>query len=352
MAQIFLMESQFDKARSSAAKALQLNPKNLRAALIMSQAMLGAKDYQAALKLLGDMATQVQDNPEVLSNLALAHLGSGQHESAEDVLQELLDLKPGNLRAITLLIGLKYRDNLAQAQAFVEKELDRAPQESGLYLLLGDLLVRQQSPEAALAAFEKAQELNPDSAQAYLAAGKLLTTMDRTTEAMAKYEAMLAQQPNAIAAHMGIASLLQADGKFEEARKAYEKVLDIKPNYAPAANNLAWLIVEDPDGDIGEALRLAMLAKQVYPDEPHIADTLGWVHYRRNSFSLAIPQFEMALRGRPGDPIITYHLALALHGNGDDERASQVLQDLLEQPVDFPDREEAQALLEQLQQQS
>jgi predicted Zn-dependent protease len=95
-----------------------------------------------------------------------------------------------------------------------------------------------------------------------------------------------------------------------------------------------------------------MMAKQAQPDEPHIADTLGWVYYKRKSYSLAIPQFEMALRTRPGDPIITYHLALALHGDGQSDRAAEVLKPLIEQETDFPDREKAQALFEQLESQS
>ena len=59
------------------------------------------------------------------------------------------------------------------------------------------------------------------------------------------------------------------------------------PDFAPAANNLAWLITVSKEPDLGEALRLAMTAKQQMPNDVHIIDTLGWVHYKRGSFGLA-----------------------------------------------------------------
>jgi Flp pilus assembly protein TadD len=65
-------------------------------------------------------------------------------------------------------------------------------------------------------------------------------------------------------------------GNLNEAKERYKKVLNLQPNSAAAANNLAWLIASEKDGDLGEALRLAMQAKQAMPEEPHIADTLGW----------------------------------------------------------------------------
>ena len=147
---------------------------------------------------------------------------------------------------------------------------------------------------------------------------------------------------------MGIAALFESDKNTTAAKEQYVKVLEISPDFAPAANNLAWIIASEPDGDMGEALRLAMVAKQALPDEPHIADTLGWVHSQRGSPTLAIPQFELALTGRPDDPTITYHLALALNQDGQKEKALKVVEALLEKDVEFPDKKDAEALLQTL----
>jgi thioredoxin-like negative regulator of GroEL len=72
------------------------------------------------------------------------------------------------------------------------------------------------------------------------------------------------------------------------------------------------------------------------------------VHYKRKSYSLAIPQFEMALNGRPDDPVISLHLALALSGNDKIERAIEILEKLLENNEAFSDEQKAADLLAKL----
>jgi len=126
-------------------------------------------------------------------------------------------------------------------------------------------------------------------------------------------------------------------------------VLEIQPDQPAAANNLAYLIAQEKDSDLGEALRLAMLAKQALPDDPHIADTLGLVHYKRDAYGLAISQFQQALTNRPDDPIINYHLALAQFANNDMEGARTAVEKSLASPTAFGERSDAELLLKKME---
>ncbi|MGB3209071.1 MAG: tetratricopeptide repeat protein [Desulforhopalus sp.] len=348
MAQLFEVQGEFEDAKKEAVVALRLNSKNIRAAIILSRAYIGAKEYRKAVALLDSLRKQVPGNTEILGNLALAFFGADDLQGGEEVLVELLELDPGNAQAIALYIGLRYKDDLGGAESFVREQIAQAPADQRLYLILGSLLERQKKEQESLAAYEKAKELDPQNTQPYLSAARLLTKLGKTDEAKAKYRAMIEQQPDSMPGHMGIAALLQAEGKTSEAMEQYRKVLEIKENYAPAANNLAWLIASDPEGDLGQALLLVMIAKQASPDDPLVADTLGWVFYQRNSFSLAIAQFELALQRRPDNPLIAYHLALAQSGNGQKEKAEKTLQALLARKVDFPERERAEELLAEI----
>ncbi|HHB75591.1 MAG TPA: tetratricopeptide repeat protein, partial [Desulfobulbus sp.] len=127
------------------------------------------------------------------------------------------------------------------------------------------------------------------------------------------------------------------------------QVLAVQPDFAAAANNLAWLLAEEPEPDLGEALRLAMIAKEQLPDEVHIIDTLGWVHYKRKSYSLARNEFAQAVEKQPDMPILRYHLALALFGEGKKTQAIKELKRTLAGKGDFPQRREAETLLKQWQ---
>ena len=125
----------------------------------------------------------------------------------------------------------------------------------------------------------------------------------------------------------------------------YRKILEIDPDNAVAANNLAWLMSHDETGDLGEAMRLALLAKDELPNDPNITNTLGWIHYKRKSFDLALSQFQLAVNSRPDEPSFRYYLALALRAKGKMTEAKEELAKCLEADVDFPEREAADKLL-------
>jgi tetratricopeptide (TPR) repeat protein len=349
MAELFLAKGAYEDARGEAAIALQLNKKNVRAALLLGRALIGTKQFEQAVTVLTDMRKQIPGNTEILGNLALASLGAKNPEKAEEYLTELLAIDPGHIQSVALLIGLRHMDDPAGAETFVRQQIAKAPKDHRLYLVLGDLLGKQKRDMEALAAYDKVQELNPEDSTSMLAAANLLTRLGKNKEAMARYEAMVAKDPKSVPGQMGIASLYVAEGDNDKAIERYENVLKIKENHPLAANNLAWLIASKPNGDLGKALMLAMTAKKALPDEPSVADTLGWVHYKRGSYSLAIAQFKFALHNKMDDPTFNYHLALAQNGDGQKEQARETLDKLLENKVEFADRKKAEDLNSELQ---
>ena len=93
-----------------------------------------------------------------------------------------------------------------------------------------------------------------------------------------------------------------------------------------------------------------MIAKQQLPDEVHIIDTAGWVHYKRKSYGLARNAFEQAVEKQPNAPVFRYHLALALYGEDKKEQAIKELQEALASKEDFSEKNTAEELLKEWQQ--
>ncbi|MDD3620667.1 MAG: hypothetical protein PHX57_14860, partial [Desulfobulbaceae bacterium] len=85
---------------------------------------------------------------------------------------------------------------------------------------------------------------------------------------------------------------------------------------------------------------------------PFINDTLGYVFYLRKAYDLASVQFRDALAAAPHVPTIRYHLALSLKAQGADTEAMQELVHSIGQSGDFPEREEAEKLLQKWRQNS
>jgi len=84
--------------------------------------------------------------------------------------------------------------------------------------------------------------------------------------------------------------LFEALGKKTEAHEAYNKVLGIEPENALALNNLAYLNA-DSGQNLDQAMTFAQRAKQKAPDNPDVADTLGYVLLSKKSERRSDPHF-------------------------------------------------------------
>ena len=346
--QLFLIQGESISAGREATIALRLEPRNFAAAKLLAKALLQEKRFAEAIEMIKKILEQAPTDIEMLGNLGLAYLGAKNNEEAQKAFALLIDLDPTNSKALAFLASLTAQGDVKMAINLVQKQIELAPEASGHYMLLGDLLLRDKQPETALDAFGKAQSLAPQNPQPYIIRARIMHALGKTDDAVKEFQDLLAKQPNSVPGHMGMATLLEIQKKYPEAKAEYLKVLELTPDQPAAANNLAYLITQDENGDLGEALRLAMLAKQALPDDPHIADTLGMVHYKRDAYGLAISQFEQALINRPDDPIINYHLALAQFGNNDMASARAALEKSLASETAFAERAEAEELLKKV----
>jgi Flp pilus assembly protein TadD len=91
-----------------------------------------------------------------------------------------------------------------------------------------------------------------------------------------------------------------------------------------AANNLAW-IYSSKNGDLEKALSMAQKARELAPENPSIADTLGWILYQRGVFEAALPPLREASEKLPNNAEIRYHYGMALLKTGDKEGAKREL---------------------------
>jgi Flp pilus assembly protein TadD len=94
---------------------------------------------------------------------------------------------------------------------------------------------------------------------------------------------------------------------------------------------------------------LALVAKSAHPEDAYISDTLGYVHYLRGSYSLALTQFRQAVEQRPDYPTFRYHLAVALNADGQTDKAIEELKQAMKLEGTFPEKKEAGALLAALE---
>jgi Flp pilus assembly protein TadD len=128
----------------------------------------------------------------------------------------------------------------------------------------------------------------------------------------------------------------------------YREVLKRSPDDLKAANNLAWLIAQN-GGNIDEALALAQKCKEKAPNNPQVADALGWIYLKKNNVTLAMSQFQDALRVDPKNQEILYHLGISQFRTGKTAEAARSLSAALTGTPDYPGVDDARHILQNIQ---
>ena len=111
-----------------------------------------------------------------------------------------------------------------------------------------------------------------------------------------------------------------------------------------AANNLAWLYAET-GSNLEKAWNLAEMARERYPKNSNILDTLGWVYFKTGSYQRAINLFEESVQLSPDIPTLYYHLGRAQEQNGDLAGARTNLEKALEMDKEFAEADSARIIL-------
>jgi len=146
---------------------------------------------------------------------------------------------------------------------------------------------------------------------------------------------------------MMIGTIYDSEKEYEKAVYHYRQALNIDPDYAPAANNLAYHLAVRTD-DIEKALELARSAKEKFPEDPAIADTLGVVYYQKGLYGNAETEFTDALKKLPNNAIIHFHLGRNYEKKGELQLAKKSLNRALELSNNFEGYEEAKLLIKAL----
>jgi Flp pilus assembly protein TadD len=100
------------------------------------------------------------------------------------------------------------------------------------------------------------------------------------------------------------------------------RLIELKPDNQNAYNALGYSLA-DRKIRLEEARTLIKKAVQLAPEDPFIADSLGWVEFRLGNTDEAMRILEAAYKRRP-DPEIGAHLGEVLWVKGQRDRAMSI----------------------------
>ena len=327
---------------------MQSNPASAAARLLLGRVLANQNNLQAAIDQFQQAQKLAPRDPAPLLQLASAYALQKKNAEADRAYQAALQIAPDSMAVLGPYAEfLLQHGQGSKAVSLIQHRIDADAKDTAARLALGTIYIEQKNYPAAEAQLNQVLAMDPKNVSAYMQLGKVQQETGQVDAAIQRYEKARAMQPKFVPLLTMLGDLYLAKGDLGRARKYYEDALAINPNFAVAASNLAWVSTKD-GSNLDVALNLAQKAKQIMPEVPAISDTLGWVHYKKGNYSLAVPLFEQCVQTEPAKGIYHYHLGMALMAAGEPTKAKQELDAALRMNLSGDDQQQAREALARL----
>ncbi|MEI7881633.1 MAG: tetratricopeptide repeat protein, partial [bacterium] len=278
LAELYIRIGQPDPALTLLNSFMRRHPNEGFVYGLLGAAYGAKKDLPNAVDMYRKLMKLMPENPQgpYLAGLALRRMGKDTEAAA--MFDEALKLEPGFMDALEQLAGMiaAQNKNWDPAVERIERQIEKAPDSAGLHYLMGNALSQQKKWDKAETAFLKAIELKPEITAAYLGLSYVYVATHKEDQALVKLDSALAVNSNDVASLMMKGTLLMNRNDATNAAVQYQRVLAVRPSFVPALNNLACMYQGNPALK-DKAYEYARRARNVAPQDPRVADTLGWI---------------------------------------------------------------------------
>jgi tetratricopeptide (TPR) repeat protein len=314
-----------------------------------------ARSYQA-LGRLDDAVAVLRDQIKLTPQSADAYLLTGiilrqqqKNDEARRAFEKAAELAPDSPAAPDQLVEMDIADNRYDlAMDRVQQQFHNKADTPVAHFMEAKVYAAQEDWPHTEAALHKAIELDSNFAPAYNLLISAYLEQDKLPQAVSQIEAGLAKEPTNQEALATLGQVYDELKDYAKARNAYEKLLAVNPNSTTALNNLADLYCERFN-QLDKAYQLAQQAHNLEPGDASIADTLGWILYKRGDYQGALALLRESAEKIPDDPEVQFHLGMTNYMMGQSDAAKAAFEQAVQAPDDFEDKAEVQRRLTLLQ---
>lgn len=341
----YLQAKDPERARTVALEAKTIQPNHPDVLSLLGEAQSARGDRAGAVATLSSLVTLMPQSPLAHYQLATAYMANQDFAAAAESLRKALKLKADYVDAEAALALLELRAaRFGESLSLAQQIQRQAPKYEIGYALEGDSLMAQKKFALAEKAYEKAFALRNTSAFA-VKLHSAASQAGKGKEANARLLQWLKEHPDDTAARLYLADAYVKTHENQLAIKQYQLVLEKDPKSILAVNNLATIYRQEKDP---RALDYFEQSYKLKPDSVTITDNLGWILVEQGKLARGLELLRKAATQDPNNPVVRYHLAVALARSGEKAEARRELERLLASKGEFPHRDEAQALLKQL----
>ncbi len=313
-ARFLIAEDRYKPAEAVLIDALRLAPRHPDLLAELGNVYIALRDWdraesveQALRGLEGEAAQLTADELRVTVLRA-----QRRDDEAIAFLRQLADGQEGYRGAeIAIVTTQLERGNVGDARAYLQRLLERDPDDASLRFLLATVDASEGDLASAEANYRGLIAEGEGGERVWLELIRVLEEAGRPEDAQQALKAGLSALPEAPDLMWLRATFLERQEDYEGAIEIYETLYDRDSAPSIIANNLASLLATQRD-DAESLERAARIARRFRGSTfPPYQDTYGWIQYRLGNHETALDYLRPAARDLPDDPLVQYHLGRA-----------------------------------------
>jgi tetratricopeptide (TPR) repeat protein len=345
----------YDRASESLAASQELERGNFEAERLEIWLLLGRHQFAAALSRAKALNARVPDDVLVYGFLTDAHTALGNYAAAEVAAQWMLDLRPGNVPALTRAAYLRELfGDVEGAVELMEQAYRRTPESEGEDRAW--ILTQVAHLSLMTGKVDQAEKLLDHALQLFPAYHYGVAQMARVRSAQGRTDAAvdLLRQRHRQAPHpenlYELAEALERAGQAGEARRQYadfERQARAEMEHVDNANRELIFYYADRARRPAEALKVARLEAARRADIQTL-DAFAWALHANGRHAEARQQIDKALAVGIRDPRLFYHAGVIAAALRDNAGAERYLRQSLDLAPRSEDARSARTLLDSL----
>jgi putative PEP-CTERM system TPR-repeat lipoprotein len=310
-------------AEAEVRKAIALNAPPERAYPLLARTLIAQGEFW---KLTDELGTRQLENPAARSDLevslAIGYFAQNDPKRAQSAAERSLADNPNNVRALLLQAQIAGgRNDAAAARGFVDSALKVAADDVEALMLKAELELADGKRDAAMALLEQAVAAHPQALNARFRLLSLAVTSGKLDVAKAQLAKMKEVQQRDIRTVYADALVAYVERDNARARDAVQLVLAGKPDHLPSLLLLGLANAQLGAYEAAEEPLRRVLAK--LPGDLSARRALSTVYLHTGRAKQALETIDPALRARPDDPALLRTAGEAYLASGDPERATQ-----------------------------
>jgi tetratricopeptide (TPR) repeat protein len=325
-------------------KILKREPGLMAARSLLIEAYRSSGRPDDAAAVIRDQMATIGESAETYTRLGNLLREARKPGEARTAFEQALDFSPGLIEPLVGLVELDLANKQFDSASARIKQYCPDADSAAAHFLRGRTLAAQEKFGDAVAAFRRALELNPNFPGAFDSLVAAYVGDNKLPEAVAELQKFLSAQPENETALSALGMVYQRMHQYDQAREIYEHLLALAPNSVAALNDLAYLYANQFDQP-EKAYPLARKARDLSPNDPWIADTMGWTLVKTGDYQAAVPMLHESVSKLPDSPDVQFHFGIASYMMGDTEAAGTAFRQALASQQEFSKRGEAQTRL-------